>query len=115
EFVLWFGLRRQQKRIARKELVTLVILKRGTVKLVRAGAADQVHLAADHTAVFSRKDALDNLDLGYGFDAHDVDLILSPVLAHGPPFRIRVRLRTINRDSGSTSGDTIHPHGPGRS
>ena len=38
-------------------------------------------MAADGSAVFSRKDALDNLDLRHGVEAHDVDLILRAVLA----------------------------------
>src|SRR5437016_6876584 len=56
---------------------SLIILEQRTMKGVRAGAGQHVDVAADGSAVFGRKDALDDLDLRHGFQAHDVDLIRS--------------------------------------
>src|SRR5437016_14653133 len=87
---------------------SLIILEQRTMKGVRAGAGQHVDVAADGSAVFGRKDALDDLDLRHGFQAHDVDLILAAVLAESVVLGIGLRVGAVHRDACAAIADTVH-------
>src|SRR5437867_909438 len=77
---------------------------------VRARTADHVDLAAGDSAVLRRQNALDDLDLRHGFNAHHRDLPLAAVLAHSARFGIGRCVRAVHRDERATLGHTVDPN-----
>ena len=77
---------------------------------IGARSADHVHLAARHAAVLRRQNALDDLNLRHGFDAHHVDLVLAAVLRERTRFRIGIRFGAVHGHTGAACGHAVHLH-----
>jgi hypothetical protein len=67
-------------------------------------------LSARDATVLRREDAFDNLDLGDRIQAHDGDLVLAAVMAHGPLLCVGVCFGSVNGNAGAAAGNTIHLH-----
>ena len=90
------------------------VLEQAAVPLVGAGAAEQVHLTADHVAVLGRRHAFDRVNLLNGLDAHDVDQIGLQVIRGVTAFGVSAGIGAINCIGHAVLSDAVHPHTLGR-
>src|SRR5215468_8011883 len=77
--------------------------------LIGTGTADHVDLAAGGTAEFGRQNALDDLDLRNGLNAHHTDLILSSIGSSSPRFRVGNSIGAVYGNCRATLRNTVQP------